>query len=145
MDPIIGKNAAIGYNTKDLSKVYFNSDGKLGVIEFKTLGIALGVLGILSLAFLPFPLGLIGAGVGVLSICFSVRRLGDLRTTREFDKINHSDNVKREGMLNGTLKTAAQGLNAAKKVVTEAGSHASSALNAFTNVQWKVIRTLFGQ
>ena len=84
MDPIIGKNAAIGYNTKDLSKVYFNSDGKLGVIEFKTLGIALGVLGILSLAFLPFPLGLIGAGVGVLSICFSVRRLGNLSSTREF-------------------------------------------------------------
>jgi hypothetical protein len=143
MEAIIGKNAAIGYNPKDWSRVYFNSDGKLGVIEIKTLGVALGMLGILSLAFIPFPFGLIGLGAGLVAIGFSFRRLGDIKSLNEFDKIDPSKNVEKEGLLKGTLKTAAQGLKAAQKVANETVSHASSALNAFANVRWKVIRNIF--
>ncbi len=141
MEPLIGNNAAIGYNRKDLTQVYFNSDGRLGVIEFKTIGVALGVLGLLSLAFLPFPLGIIGSAAGLAAFYFSVRRLGNLRSIREFDNINHAKNVEKEGVFHGTVKTASQGIRAAKKVVSEASSHASSGINALTNVEWKVLRT----
>jgi hypothetical protein len=55
MNNAMGRDAAIGYNPKDFFNVYFNSNGNLGIIEIKTIGIAIGILSILSAAFLPFP------------------------------------------------------------------------------------------